>query len=178
MRKEVIISGFGGQGVMLAGALLCYVGMKSGKEVTFFPSYGAEMRGGTANCRVIVSEGIIGSPVFVNPDILISMNRPSFEKFEGRIKDRGIAFVNSSLFSPEENPERAYEIVRVPANKIAEESGAILTANMVMLGALSKKTGIVSIDTLLKAIPEALPGKKNLWEANKKALNEGFISID
>src|SRR3989339_2052550 len=100
MKKEIIISGYGGQGVMLAGTLICYAGMKENKFVTFFPSYGAEMRGGTANCQVIVSDEPIGAPIVYFPDILISFNKSSYDKFSPRIGEEGLVFVNSSLYKP------------------------------------------------------------------------------
>ncbi len=158
---------------MLAGTLLCYAGMRASKEVTFFPSYGAEMRGGTANCKVIISDSPIGSPVFSEADILISLNCPSFEKFYPSVKDGGIVFVNSSLFSPPAE-ERSFEMVKIPANNIAEECGTVLAANIVMIGSFAKKTGILDPETILQSIPEALEGKEKLWDINKKALSAGF----
>ncbi len=173
MRKEIIISGFGGQGIMLAGTILCYAGMRDGKHVTTFPSYGAEMRGGTANCKVIISTKPIGSPVIYNPDILLSFNKPSWNKFAPKIKENGVAIINSSLFKPDQEEET--RPLEIPANEIAEKSGSVIAANTVMLGALSAKTEIVSMENLEKAICDSLGGKKkSLIEMNIAAARRGY----
>ncbi len=162
---------------MLAGTLLCHAGMKASKEVTFFPSYGAEMRGGTANCKVIISDSTIGSPVFSEADILMSLNNPSFEKFYPAVRDGGIVFVNSSLFSVCAE-DYNFEIIEIPANNIAEECGTVLAANLVMLGALVRKTGLLNLGALMQSVPGLLKGKKDLWDINKKALEAGYNSAD
>lgn len=173
MKQEIIISGFGGQGVMLAGTLLCHAGMREGKFVTFFPSYGAEIRGGTANCQVIISDNPVGSPVVNNPDILISFNKLSYNKFSSRVKKGGSILANTSLYKPEEQDD--IEILGVPANNLAEKCGSILALNMVMLGALVSKKRILKLKSILNSIPEILTEKKKkLWEINRKAAEAGF----
>ena len=173
MKTEIIISGFGGQGIMLAGTVLCNAGMKQGKFVTFFPSYGAEMRGGTANCQVIISDELIGNPIVYKPDILLAFNKPSFDKFLPYVKDSGCIFVNSSLYKPEKINN--IEIIEVPANNIAEECGSALVLNMVMLGAMAGNKNILDINNILEVIPEVLTeSKKKFWDLNKQAVELGF----
>lgn len=176
MREEIIISGFGGQGVMLAGTLLCHAGMREGKFVTFFPSYGAEMRGGTANCQVIISDNPIGSPMVSKPDILISFNKPSYDKFSSRVKKGGAILANTSLYTPA--GRAGVEILEVPANNLAEKCGSALALNMVMLGAFVSKKSILEIESILSSIPEILTEKKKkLWEVNSKAARAGFSHL-
>lgn len=175
MILESIFAGFGGQGVMLMGQLLAYSGMYEDKNVTYFPSYGPEMRGGTANCSVIVSDEPVGSPVISEPSILVAMNRPSLEKFEAALKPGGILFYNSSLIDikPKRSDIKAYAI---PANEIAIELGNARVANMVVMGALLKATGVVSVETVMKVLTEkVLTGrKKELVGINRAALEKGM----
>jgi 2-oxoglutarate ferredoxin oxidoreductase subunit gamma len=173
MRKQIIISGLGGQGIILAGNILCYSSMKEDKYVTLVPSYGAEMRGGTANCQIIISDEYIGSPIVKDIDILLSFNKPSYDRFSSKVSKNGIIFANSSLYKP--NSIADVGIVEIPGNELAAECGSILTLNMVMLGALVAKTKIIAKETLLNAIPEILTKRKEkFWEINKKALETGF----
>lgn len=175
MILESIFAGFGGQGVMLMGQLLAYSGMYEGKNVTYFPSYGPEMRGGTANCSVIVSNEAVGSPVISELGILVAMNRPSMEKFEATVKPGGILFYNSSLIDVK--PKRTdIKAVAVPANDIANELGNTRVANMVVMGAVLKATGVVGIDTVMKVLTEkVLTGKKkDLVGINRAALEKGM----
>ncbi|MBN2406956.1 MAG: 2-oxoacid:acceptor oxidoreductase family protein [Elusimicrobia bacterium] len=173
MKKGIIISGFGGQGVMLAGNILCRAGMKEDKFVTFFPSYGAEMRGGTANCQVIISDTHIGAPVVQYPDILLSFNKPSYVKFSPRVKKEGRILVNSSLYKPEENP--GPELIGIPANDIARECGSPIVLNMVMIGAFAAGTKILGIGSVKDSVPEVLTEKKkNLWDINIRAVEAGY----
>lgn len=176
MKLEAILAGFGGQGVMLMGQLLAYSGMYEGKNVTWFPSYGPEMRGGTANCSVVVSdEDAIGSPVISEPEILVAMNRPSMEKFENALKPGGTLFYNSSLIDVK--PQRTdIQVVAIPANDIATELGNSKVANMVVVGAILKKTNIVNIETVMKVLKEkVLTGKKqDLVAINRSALEKGM----
>lgn len=173
MKQKIIISGFGGQGVMLAGTLLCYAGMREGKYVTFFPSYGAEIRGGTANCQVIISKEPIGAPVVYNPDILIALNKPSFERFLPKVIEGGTILANTSLYSAKSNGMAA--ILEIPSNNIAEDCGSVLASNIVMLGALAAKSDLIDINSLINSIPDVLTEKKRkLWDLNKKAANKGF----
>jgi 2-oxoglutarate ferredoxin oxidoreductase subunit gamma len=173
--KKIIISGFGGQGIMLAGRLLCYAGLKENKNVTFFPAYGAEMRGGTANCQVIISDAPIGSPVIYTPDILVSLNKPSYDKFSLTINKDGLILANTSLYQPEDN---SLETVQVPANNIAEECGSVLASNMVMLGTLIAKTEIIGLSSLTETIPVLLKHKPKVWELNKAAVTAGYNFLD
>lgn len=175
MILESIFAGFGGQGVMLMGQLLAYSGMYEGKNVTYFPSYGPEMRGGTANCSVIVSDEPVGSPVISELGILVAMNRPSMEKFEAMVKPGGTLFYNSSLIDVK--PKRTdIKAVAVPANEIANELGNTRVANMVVMGAILKATGVVHIDTVMKVLTEkVLTGKKkDLVGINRTALEKGM----
>jgi 2-oxoglutarate ferredoxin oxidoreductase subunit gamma len=173
MYQDVIIAGFGGQGILLVGKLLAHAGMLEGKHVTWFPSYGAEIRGGTANCTVIISDREIGSPLVQSPSTMMIMNEASFKKFEPRIKASGDLFLNTSLVH---NPPTRDDIVRieVKANDIAEELGDIRIANMVMLGAFLKRTGVVALDSVLSALKAVLPQRRHaLLVLNEKALKCG-----
>jgi 2-oxoglutarate ferredoxin oxidoreductase subunit gamma len=178
MILESIFAGFGGQGVMLMGQLLAYSGMYEGKNTTYVPSYGPEMRGGTANCSVVVSDELIGSPVISEPSIVVAMNRPSMEKFEGMIKPGGTLFYNSSLIDVE--PKRTdIKVVAIAANEIATEIGNSRVANMVVIGAILKSTGIVDIETVMKVLQEkVLTGKKkDLVGINRTAIEKGMTLV-
>lgn len=174
MDHKIVISGFGGQGVMLLGKIISYSGMLEGKYVTWFPSYGPEMRGGTANCTVIVSDDPIGSPVVDNPNELIVMNIPSLIKFENKVVKNGIIFINSSVVDRE--PERNdVDIVKIPANDIADKIGSVRVANMVVLGAYIAKTNAIKLETVLEALRKKLEGKsEELLILNEKAIKEGM----
>jgi 2-oxoglutarate ferredoxin oxidoreductase subunit gamma len=173
MYQGVIMSGFGGQGIISAGVLLAYSGMVDGKYVTFFPAYGAEMRGGTANCSVVVSSDEVASPVVSSPDSLIVMNEPSLLKFEPALKANGLLLVNSSLVSSK--PKRNdINVVTIDANKIAEEIGTVKCANMVMLGALIHYTQAVALGSMVKTLTKVFPrAKKEMLQINENALNKG-----
>jgi len=173
MYQDVMIAGFGGQGVLLVGKLLSYAGMLEGKHVTWFPSYGAEIRGGTANCTVIISDEEIGSPVVQNPSAMLIFNDASFKKFEKRIKPGGQLFLNTSLVH---DPPNRSDIARIEieANDIAEGLGDIRITNMVMLGAFLGKTGVVAMDSVLAALKQVLPPRRHsLLPLNEKALKRG-----
>lgn len=173
MYQDVMIAGFGGQGVLLAGKLLAYAGMIEGKRVTWFPSYGAEIRGGTANCTVIISSEEIGSPVVRNPSAMLIFNEASFTKFEKRILPGGLLFLNTSLVH--EPPTRT-DITRieVKANDVAEDLGDIRIANLVVLGAFLGKTGVVSLESVLAALKQVLPARRHsLIPLNENALKRG-----
>jgi 2-oxoglutarate ferredoxin oxidoreductase subunit gamma len=173
MYQGVIMSGFGGQGIISAGILLAYSGMVDGKQVTFFPAYGAEMRGGTANCSVVVSSEEVASPVVSYPDSLIVMNEPSLTRFEPALKPNGLLLINSSLIAsqPKRNDVNA---VTIDANKIAEEIGTVKCANMVMLGALINHTQAVSLKSMIKTLPKVFPrAKKEIQDMNVEALKKG-----
>lgn len=173
MYQDVMIAGFGGQGVLLAGKLLAYAGMLEGRHVTWFPSYGAEVRGGTANCTVIISSDEIGSPVVQSPSAMLIFNEASFKKFEKRIKQAGNLFLNTSLV--QERPTRT-DITRIEikANQIAEDLGDIRIANMVMLGAYLEKTSVVALESVLTALKQVLPARRHsLISLNERALHCG-----
>jgi 2-oxoglutarate ferredoxin oxidoreductase subunit gamma len=173
MYQGVIMSGFGGQGIISAGILLAYAGMMDGKFVTFFPAYGAEMRGGTANCSVVVSSEEVASPVVAHPDTVIVMNEPSLIKFEPSLKPGGLLLINSSLVSQKPN-RKDLEIVYVPANKIAEEIGTIKIANMVMLGTYCKKTSAVNLQSIIDSMPKVFTrAKQEMLKKNEEALKRG-----
>lgn len=177
MTTKVIMAGFGGQGVVLMGTLLSYSAMVEGKHTTFFPSYGAEMRGGTANCSVVVSDDEIASPVVNRPDCVVAMNIASLEKFEGQVRPGGAIFVNSSLVNREVKRDDV-EQIRIPANDLAEELGSSRAANMVMLGGLLKKTGAVKVDSVIGCLEKVLSERAMaLLDVNKKALRKGFEEI-
>lgn len=174
MMHEAIFAGFGGQGVMLMGQLLAYSGMYEGKNVSYFPSYGPEMRGGTANCSVVISDEPVGSPVISEPDVIVAMNRPSMERFEATLKPGGILVYNSSLIDIK--PKRTdIKVVAVPANDIAVELGNPKVANMVVVGAVIKNTNIVGLETVISVLKKTFTGKKaDLVNINKTALEKGM----
>jgi 2-oxoglutarate ferredoxin oxidoreductase subunit gamma len=173
MQKEVIISGFGGQGALFAGQLLAYTALEQDFHVTWFPSYGPEMRGGTAHCTVILGDEEIGSPVVKNPTGIIVMNIPSLERYETLVKTGGYLVVNTSLV--DRNPTREdIEIILVPAIEIAEELGDKRMANLVLLGALMERMGPLSIKQIGESLDQHIPEhRRNLLEANLKALARG-----
>jgi len=173
MQEELIFSGFGGQGALFAGMVLAYAGMDNGKNITWIPSYGPEMRGGTAHVTVIISDEEIGSPVIRHPSAAIVLNNPSMEKYERLVKEGGVLVYNSSLISATHSrPDIHY--VLVPANDIASELGSIRMANMVALGALVAVTGILPLETVGQALREHLPeSKRAMLEPNLQALERG-----
>ena len=173
MQEEIIISGFGGQGALFAGMLLAYAGMDSGKNVTWIPSYGPEMRGGTAHVVVIIADEEIGSPVVRRPSAAIVLNNPSMEKYEPLVKEGGLLVYNSSLISG--SPRRTdIRSIAVPANDIAAEMGSAKMANVVALGALAAATGVLPLEALAKALRDHLPeSKRRLLEPNLQALQRG-----
>lgn len=177
MLHQLISAGFGGQGVLLLGQLIAYAGMNEGKNVSWLPSYGPEMRGGTANCCVIVSDEEIGAPVVTLGDGVITMNRPSLDKYEKNVALGGKLFINSSLI--DKKAERTdIEVFYVPANEIAAELGNERVANIVMLGAYLKKTGVVSPETCIKCLAESFGEKKaHLIPLNEKAIMRGAESL-
>jgi 2-oxoglutarate ferredoxin oxidoreductase subunit gamma len=176
MITRTIFAGFGGQGVLLMGYVLSHGAMLKGLNVTYFPSYGAEMRGGTANCTVTLSDRKIASPVASNPDVLVAMNFPSLEKFEPSVVKKGLVFLNSSLI--EENPSRAdIEVVQVPAVELAREAGSARTANMVMIGAVCSKCGLLTQEETIRGMRAALKGREKFFEVNQKGIERGFTFV-
>jgi 2-oxoglutarate ferredoxin oxidoreductase subunit gamma len=177
MYQGIIMSGFGGQGIVSGGIMLAYAGMIDGKHVTFFPAYGAEMRGGTANCSVVVSSDPVASPVVGTPDSILIMNEPSLPRFEPALKEGGLLFLNTSLVMSKPS-RKDITVLEVPANDIAEKLGNIKCANMVMLGAYAKKTGAVSVDTLKDSIkPVYVRASDDMIAVNKKAVDRGAALV-
>ncbi len=171
---EIVIAGFGGQGVLFAGLLLAHAGMNAGRNVAWIPSYGPEMRGGTANCAVIVSDEEIGSPIVSRPTEVIVMNEPSLAKYAPRVREGGTLVVNSSLVKSTVD-RTDIRVVQVPANRIAAELGNDRIANMVALGALLGAAGVMPIEVVEAALPETLgPGKERFAGPNREALRRGM----
>ncbi len=171
--EETVFSGFGGQGVLFAGQLLSYAGLAEGLYVTWFPSYGPEMRGGTANCTVILSEEEIGAPVVRHPTAAIVFNGPSFTKYEPLVKPGGLLLVNSSLITARSAREDV-RAVFVPATDVATELGNVRMANMVLLGGFVELTGLVSLQTIVQQLDEHLSERQRKWlEPNERALHRG-----
>jgi len=174
MHEEVIVSGFGGQGALFAGQLLTYTGMDEGYHVTWIPSYGPEMRGGTAHCTVILSDDPIGSPIIRRPSAVIAMNPPSMEKYEPLVKPGGVLVANSTLIRGRSKRDDITGVY-VPANDLATELGNIKMANVILLGALLATKPIVPVEALKKAMEDHIPERrKHIIEPNKRALDRGI----
>jgi 2-oxoglutarate ferredoxin oxidoreductase subunit gamma len=171
-QQEVIMAGFGGQGVMTAGQLLAYAGMAEGKQVCWIPSYGPEMRGGTANCTVVISEQRIGSPIINSPGAACVFNRPSLDKFGPLLKKNGLLIINSSLIDVTSGRKDITELL-IPANDIAIKIGNPKAVNMVIVGVYVGVTGVVSFETLKAMVEQKMGSKKQFFESNCKALDEG-----
>ncbi len=172
--EEVVIAGFGGQGIILAGKLLAQAAMQAGIEVTFMPSYGAEVRGGTANCMVVVSRRPIPCPVVGRPHTVIALNNASVNKFAPRLRPGGLLLFNSSLTESEPQVAEGIEAVGVPADEIAAELGSPRSANMVVLGAYLQKRGYLSPDDAAKALPDVLAARyHNTLATNARAMQRG-----
>jgi 2-oxoglutarate ferredoxin oxidoreductase subunit gamma len=172
--EEIIIAGFGGQGILLAGKLLAQTSMQAGKEVTYMSSYGAEVRGGTANCMVVISETEIACPIVGRPDSLIVLNKASLNKFAPRLKNGGLLIMNSSLIDVYPELDDSIEIVSIPADELAVELGSPKSANMVALGAYLQKRGYLSLEAAAKALPDVLAERYHqTLPLNIKALHKG-----
>jgi 2-oxoglutarate ferredoxin oxidoreductase subunit gamma len=174
---KTIFSGFGGQGVLMMGYVLATSGMHEDKHVTYLPAYGAEVRGGTANCTITVSDEPIASPVASFPDYAVLMNTPSVLRFEGKVKGGGTIFLNKDLV--EVLPKRKdIEVVSIPVNSIADKLGSLRSANMVMIGAFAQQTALVSFNALVDSVKDIFAAKgKKVHEMNTKALTEGAAFI-
>ena len=172
MQSEVQFAGFGGQGIMLMGQILAEAAMQEGFEVVWIPSYGPEMRGGTAYCTVVIGDRPIGSPIIRNPRHLIAMNRPSLEKFAPSVKKDGVIFVNESIISISSGRTDVDEL-RVPIIEIARDLGNVKCANIVALAAFVERTGIVAFESLREAVKQKFALKEKLIPLNMKALEEG-----
>ncbi len=170
---RILLAGQGGQGVLSAGKFLAESGMREGKEVSYLPAYGPEMRGGTANCSVVIAEEPIASPLCVEPDVLIALNSPSFHKFAPRVKSGGIIIVNGSLSDCYAGREDV-RVVDLPANDIAMEAGDVRAANMVALGVLCAMTGVVRDKSIVNCLQEKFFAKPRVLECNQKAFEAGI----
>ena len=174
MTTNILISGFGGQGVLFTGKFLAYEGLLENKEVTWLPSYGPEMRGGTCNCSVIISDTSIGSPLVPYPDVLIAMNLPSLDKFENDIVPGGMVFYDSSLIERgvTRTDIRAFPI---PATKMANDAGFATLANMIVMGKMLKETNMFPAETIDKTLAKVVSARKqNLLDLNKTAIRLGY----
>ena len=175
--SNVLIAGFGGQGILFAGKFLVYTGLISNKQVSWLPSYGPEMRGGTANCSVIISDSPIGSPIVTRPGILVVLNAPSLDRYEPDCVEGGSVFINSSLIARKLNRSDLTGFY-IPATKMADENGLNGLTNMIMIGKLIKETNICKYDDIEPALKKAVPeNKKNLYDSNFKALDMGYNYI-
>ena len=177
METSIIIAGFGGQGVLFAGQLLAYAGMESGLHVTWIPSYGPEMRGGTANCTVIISEEPIGAPIVAQPHVVIVLNQPSFDKYEPLVRVGGLLVVNNSLVSAV-SIRTDIDCVYIPANQIAETIGTVKMLNMAAVGAMLNRRPILPLAQVKESLQRHLPvSKSHLIEANLAILQQGYNSV-
>jgi 2-oxoglutarate ferredoxin oxidoreductase subunit gamma len=180
MKKEkpstdILFAGFGGQGIMFMGKLIAQAGMDAGKHVTWMPSYGAEVRGGTAYSMSKVSDAEVASPIVTDPDILVVMNKPSLLKYQSKLKDNGILIMNKSLI--DERPARkGIKVFSIPMTEIAARIGDTRCANMVAVGALVKSSKLFSLRTVSAALKEMLSGKEDLFAVNKSALEKGYAT--
>lgn len=173
MLLKTVFSGFGGQGVLMMGYVLAVAGMQEDKHVTFLPAYGAEVRGGTANCTVVVSDTEIASPIASHPEYVVAMNYPSMIKYQNIVKSGGIMFLNNDLIS-EPLQRDDVKAIEVPANSLAHEMGNDRVLNMIMLGAMAEVTRLVSDEALAGALDTVFGNKKrSLVEINRKALVKG-----
>ena len=171
---QILIAGFGGQGVLFIGKFLAYKGLKEDKQVSWLPSYGPEMRGGTANCSVVLSETPVGSPIITTPDVLVAMNLPSLLKFVDSVAPGGHIFVDSTLID-EKVTRTDVKVHYVPATQIAKDAGFGSLANMVLLGKVLKECEELSIDGCKETLESFIPAKKaNLIETNCQALQAGY----
>lgn len=174
MTTQILIAGFGGQGVLFAGKFLAYKGLLENRELSWLPSYGPEMRGGTANCSVILSDAPVGSPIVSAPDILVAMNLPSLDKYENAVAKGGKIFVDSTLIDRKVVRDDV-EVYYIPATEMAREAEIPTLANMIMMGKLIKESGVVSYENLGDALKKVVSAKRaNLIDVNFKAIDMGY----
>ena len=171
---NIVLAGFGGQGILFAGKVMAYSGLMEGREVSWLPSYGPEMRGGTANCSVCLSDSPIGSPLVLHPDILMALNAPSFDKFIGAVVPGGVAVIDSSLIS-QRTDRTDIKAFYIPATQLAAEQNLEGLANIIAVGKILKETGFASLEAVEKGIRKSVPARKqNLVEANLRAVRLGM----
>ena len=174
MTSKILIAGFGGQGILFAGKALAFTGLKAGKEVSWLPSYGPEMRGGTANCSVTISDEPIGSPIVDKPNILVAMNLPSLEKYLNETENDGCIVYDSSLISKQVARE-GVAIFGIPATKLATDNALEGLANMIIMGKVIKETGVLTLEQIKNSLSQMVPAKKaELLEKNIKAIELGY----
>ena len=174
MTTQVLIAGFGGQGVLFAGKFLAYKGLLEDKQVSWLPSYGPEMRGGTANCSIILSDIPVGSPIVATPDILVAMNLPSFEKYESSVKAGGMIFADSSLIEKKCSRDDV-KAFYIPATQLAKENGMPTLANMIILGKVIRESGIVEYGNIEDALKKVVSAKRiELLDINRRAIELGY----
>jgi 2-oxoglutarate ferredoxin oxidoreductase subunit gamma len=171
--SSILLAGFGGQGILFAGKQLALTGMKAGKQVSWLPSYGPEMRGGTANCSVNIDDAPIGSPLVTSPEILIAMNLPSFKKFEDKVVSGGIMILDSSLIN-EKTARNDVTASYIPATRLADENNLKGLANVIMLGQLLKTYSLFEYEFFGQCLKDAAKSKPQLGELNQKALKIGY----
>ncbi len=177
MQTEIKFAGFGGQGILLSAKLLAYAAMKQGFFVAWVPSYGPEMRGGTAYCTVVIGDKRIGSPIIKNPSHLVAMNRPSLEKFAADVKPGGVILINSSLIPTRSNRTDITELI-VPANDSAIKVGSVKCANIIALSAFAAKAKVVDMDILRHCVMDEFAAKPKIIPLNMKAFDEGVDIAD
>ena len=171
---QILIAGFGGQGILFAGKFLAYKGLLEGKQISWLPSYGPEMRGGTASCSVIVSDTPVGSPIVSTPDVLMAMNLPSLDKYEDATVSGGKIFIDSTLIDRKVK-RTDVDAFYIPATKMAKDAGIPTLANMIMVGKMIKETGMISFDDIEGALKKVVSAKRaELLDFNLKALKAGF----
>ena len=171
---HILIAGFGGQGILFAGKFLAYKGLLEGKQISWLPSYGPEMRGGTANCSVIISDTPVGSPIVSNPDILVVMNLPSLDKYENAAVPGSKIFVDSALIDRKVQREDV-DVFYIPATKLASDAGIPTLANMIMMGKMIRQTSVVSFDDIKSALEKVVSAKHaDMLSYNLKALETGY----
>ena len=171
---NIIIAGFGGQGILFTGKIIAHMGMIDNREVTWFPSYGPEMRGGTANCSVCISDSPIGSPQVTEPDVLIAMNTPSYDKFIDKVVSGGKVFIDSSIVKPGKTRSDV-EFFAIPATQLSSEEHLDGIANMILLGKVLKETSFAGIESAKKSIEESVSAnKEHLIKHNIRAIEMGM----
>ena len=177
MMQEIISAGFGGQGILFTGKVLAFAAMLKDKKLSWLPSYGPEMRGGTANCHVIIDDEPVASPIVISPDILVALNKPSLDKFEHIVKKDGYIFVDKSLIDRDVK-RKDVKAIYINSTEIADKMSNKNLANMVMLGAVLKTTGVFSLDEIEETMKKSLPASKQaLVEANMNAVREGYVTV-
>ena len=174
MTTQILLAGFGGQGILFAGKFLAYKGLIEGKQLSWLPSYGPEMRGGTANCSVILSDEPVGSPIVSNPDVLVAMNLPSLDKYEDAVVPGGMIIVDSTLIERKVKRDDV-KVFYVPSTKLAQDIGAPKLSNMILMGKVIKEAGAVSYENLEEGLKKVVPAKHaDMFDINLKAIETGY----